>query len=385
MTRSRSRTTNVPGGSYAAIGSSTYAPQGAQLGTDETVTDEVLPGDGWPFTVTRLWLSGGEVTKTYGGSNSRRYRDYRATYFRGGQGRPGSYPNLGLPSDGSAATTAVARTNPSRPTVDLPVFLGELRDLPRLFKNHGDLLIDKGFWKALKVSKRYKVRRPVSRAADAYLNYTFGWDPLIGDIGKFLTFTSYVDKRVQELEKLFSRGLKRRIDIASASVSSKLANETLQSLGVTINVPLYHEASEEVSAFLRWFPKNILATPGNAEIRRLAWRATLGLTIDLKTMWELMPWSWMIDYATTVGDYLAAHRNTVPARPGPVQVMRHKRAQITTERWSNSSGAFCTPWKAIRETKSRVVSQPSLEAYLPFISGRQLSILGSIAFLRRNG
>lgn len=385
MTRTRSRTSYVQGGQYAAVGSSTYSNQAQQLGTEESVSDEVLPGDGWPFSVSRLWLEGGEVTKTYGGIYSRRYRDYRATYFRGGQGRPGSYPDLGLPSDGAAAATAVARTNPSRPTVDLPVFLGELRDLPRLFKNHGDWLIDKGFWKAQAVTKRYSQRRFFSRGADAYLNYQFGWSPLISDIKKFLIFSTYVDKRVEELNKLFSRGLKRKIFIAQGSTQSQLANETLQSQGVTINVPLYYEATEEVWCFLRWHPANLMTKPNNEEIRRLAWRATLGLTIDLKTMWELMPWSWMIDYASSIGDFLLAQRNTVGARHGLVQVMRHRRMEITTDAWSNSSGAKMTPWRARRESKVRNNVDPSLDAHLPFLSKRQLSILGSIAFLRRNG
>jgi hypothetical protein len=150
------------------------------------------------LSITKSELNGGVINYgtpggSYFGSWFQNYTcdaiKQRQTPFYGHVSTPGS------PSDAFVATTTVAKTNPSRPSVDLPVALFELKDFPQLFKSAG-----KPFFK---------------KVAGANLSYEFGIKPLASDLAKLIMFSDILDKRVIELKRLAERGLRRRIDVGT--------------------------------------------------------------------------------------------------------------------------------------------------------------------------
>lgn len=268
------------------------------------------------------------------------------------------------PSDGALATKLLKLTNPSRPYVDIPTNVFELRDIPHMLKVEGDTILKKG--------------------ASLDLLYQFGWAPLVSDLVKLTDFQSAVSKRTNELSHLYQSGLRRK-KLLNNIVHSSNYNAPLAYYSYLGNI--YYKVSrkneEKAWGYVEWFPTTL--PPATDEIlRALARRAVLGLTIDPSTVWELIPWSWLVDWCSNVGDFIASHRNIIPAEPRNILIMRHRTSYAHLEplSWSGVGISQQPAWMEC-DWKSRRPASPELSAQLPFLSGRQLSILASIGVLRR--
>jgi hypothetical protein len=325
----------------------------------DKITDRVVEGSGQPLTITKVRQVGGILNRTSTSPFVYSFHNYRcdaiagidAAWFQHG-------PIIGKPTDAALATRLLADTNPSRPVVDLPIFVAELRELPRLLRLEGDTLL--------------------KRAGSANLGYQFGWRPLIGDLTRLLSFSDQVAKRETELKNLFKSGLRRKRQLYSGAISDTFSS-VLNSTGFnTGSVPYDRVTKDRTWGFVEWYP-TVLPPATSADMRSLARRAVLGMTVDLSTAWELIPWSWLVDWCSNVGDFLSAQRNIIGATHGPVQIMSH----TTTQGKSRVMPVQVSPHEYTYETKTRNVVTPSLSAYLPFLSLRQLSILGSIGVTRR--
>lgn len=273
-----------------------------------------------------------------------------------------------------AATELASRSNPSRPEVQLPVSLVELRELPSLIRHAGRQLRPNGRPKNLP-----------RNLAEANLVWQFGWAPLLGDVNKLLQFSDHVDKRVGELKKLTtSTGLRRRIKLGQGVVSDTVPNYVIQSANTVVTVRKERSTSYIQWGTIRWKSNELLGA-SDAKLKKYARKALLGLGTDpssiLSTAWELLPWSWLIDYFGNVGDYLQAHSNSVPATPSGICVMTTKNTTCTL---TPNTHSWVTGGHAVTSyiTKERDIRGAALAAKLPFLSGRQMSILGSLAVVR---
>jgi hypothetical protein len=241
--------------------------------------------------------------------------------------------------------------------VDLPVALLELKDFPSLLKDSG-----KFFYK---------------KAAGANLKYQFGIKPLASDLAHMILFADVVNKRAIELNRLAERGLRRRIDIGEYEAEQFHNNVVVQSLFAFRERDVTRKTKQKVSGYVEWKPTAESYPTSPASIRRLAMKAALGLTVDFSTAWNLIPWSWLVDWCSSAGDYFTASRNIVPSTHGPVQVMRHTTTVHTFPAIGDISACNCTT-----ETKTRRRATPTpFSAHLPFLSKKQMSILGSIGLL----
>jgi len=341
--------------------------------------DEVEKGNGHYFRVNRYEAVGG-----YPVINGSYLRFGSLVGFENVPVSPDSHadpsavlPDLpigGEPSLSQAATSWAAQTNPSRPLVDIPVFAIELRELPDLlFKKTDD------------------IGRDIARGR---LTYEYGYRPLISDLLKLLDFQNQFEQRVKELDKLNKSGLRRKRTVfkGSAVRPSIITNAYFNRDGCVYDSTESQTTVVEWKCFGRWAPDiepaRLLGLAYDRSDTRA--KAIAGLTgisngvIDASTIWELLPYSWLADWCTNAGDYLAAHRNIVGAHiSGPIQVMRHLTTTLVTNLRPQEEAVNCKLSKdsfiRIHESKSRD-SQLSLEldAHLPFLSGRQIAILGDV-------
>jgi hypothetical protein len=332
-----------------------------------TCSDQTGPGDCDPFNIEKVNLEGGTFSQGVEGSYwSPWFKDYTADVFE----NLDNFPHLtssfaGDQSNGVYATQAVARTNPSRPYVDVPLVLFELKDLIPLIRDAGRELFRGSL---------------TNQVAQTNLFYQFGLAPLVGDTVKMLRFQDQVDRRVKELKRLRSKkGLRRTLSMGSFSETGQ-ADKVYQSVGTYMVGTFYAKSSLDVRAHVRWLPgedANVLLTPDR--FRDLAQSTILGLrSVEASTVWNAIPWTWLIDWFSTAGDFLAAHRNSIPATLEGVHIIRR-----TTTVWSMGGGAFSDvvihPVKVTRVTGSRAPSSVALSAQFPFLNGRQLGILASLA------
>jgi hypothetical protein len=383
VTRVRSNTYLSSRGYYGTFTGSFYL-------NIENCTDRVgSPRSDGPFTLTRYKHVPVRINGT------RLPGNIPVVDFIPDSWTPGSMEifHPGMPSVSAALTKALANTNPNRRTVDMPVFLFELADLPGMLKDIGTNLLKS----AAKKGRPPKLSDQITYAAGSNLAFQFGWLPLISDIGKMLDFQNIVDKRVTELKRLYSKGgLRRRYNnFSDQEVAQGFA--TLQTSNFTANANWMIIRKSKVWTTLRWYPADadINGLPVvNRDLHNEARRATLDLgrglrqDIDAAAVWEAIPFSWLADYFSNVGDLLKARRNQLPvvAKDACVMTSLHSTCDYTNV-WAshNLSGrdGHHDYW-----SKSRYVNAsptPSFSAWLPFLSGNQLSILGSLAVVLLTG
>jgi hypothetical protein len=349
-----------------------WANQGYLSRHTETCTDEIAPGDCHPLTIDRWKYEGGVLQNSAG---------LKGVYFENwvGSNLPGplfvgqhDFPEA--PSNGAAAAKAAARTSPSRPIVDIPATLFELGDISQLLKD----TIGKGVYKAI---------------ASNNLRYHFGIAPLVGDLFKLTDFNEHVDRRVKVIKRLRDNpgGYRRTVELFKSIKSSTGEVARLNSTNEVVNVGIERSTHLRITGHCRWKPdmsNDIFKLETDEELRSVARRAVLGLasplSVDmLASAWEAMPWSWLLDWCGSFGDYINAHRNIIPAKLKTCAVIRH---QILNAYWNDyfapASGTSCSRGSWEREVRTRISVAPALVAHFPFLSGKQMGILASLAIMR---
>lgn len=309
------------------------------------------------------------------GKNKVEYERYPYSYQ---VGWTTSHMSTGAPSDAGQGAAILARTNPSRPTVVPFTIIQDLYDVPRMLKGVGKLL---------KTPRRLLSPH---EAANQYLGAKFGWIPLIDDANKLIHIQDYIHKRVGELHRLYSAGgLKRRITLGNGTASDSGAIMTLNSdLGVSplITGKLSRITEEKVWGTVRWRPTGTLPhyNPSDAELISKAKQVVSGFSTEgvIKGAWDLLPWTWMVDWFTNIGDWLSQSSSTIPASPVSCNLMRTRTTTVqhtivNKPRWAEDNGGSGT-----YVTKSRTPVSGTLSASLPTLDANRLSILGAL-FVQR--
>lgn len=361
--RTRTRTIPRDGGHTGAYTTDYPGPSSGECTQWNEVTLDVTGGgDCHHFTNDKRWVEGGIINKPYDGYWSSWFLNYVADVCRG---PIADHLDTNAMPTQVAATRTAAATNPSSPYVDVAVSGAELREIPSLIRRAGNSAL--------------------ARTGGAILKTNFGIMPLARDLARLYNLTSEVDKYVQVIERLKrKRGLRRTIQLGTWS------EEATQFRWVQTNNTFHggnfvSSTSETVWGHARWTPTAELDQFRTPEaIRALATRAAIGLAVDPSTFWNLTPWSWLIDWCSSLGDYLASQRNIIPATLTELVVMRHRR---TEESWPGAS--WLGPWdipvnisaiKSYRDTKQRAPSFPTpFAAWLPFLNVRQASTLAALA------
>lgn len=260
------------------------------------------------------------------------------------------------------AASFLAKVNPGRHQVETLENLVDFKDLPKLLKLSGDTILKRG--------------------AGAYLTWEFGWKPLISDVKKILDFTGRVNKKVAELHKLYeSGGVHRRRNVSSDSASST-SNRTLETINAkSVTTKLQIDTTRTRWATTRFVPTS-LPPKDDSDYRRKAIQIIFGLDVSPATVWEALPWSWLVDWFSNVGDYLVQYNNVCPVRATSPCLMTMTRSKYTETRTDSFNEVSGGQRLLVYETKVRSIVAPTLEASIPFLTGRQLSILGALFILK---
>lgn len=191
----------------------------------------------------------------------------------------------------------LSKSNPFRDDYSVPVMAKELIEIATMFK-----FVHKSF---------------ANTAGGAYLNYKFGWEQFIRDIKTLGGITKVVERRLKEFNSLMSAGGSRR-KVWLDQYSTPLSDRT--DVIISAPAPMYVRAkvSEKwkttVWGTCRWFP----APGAYTELQKLDKLQSFNLAVqsifDLRspspgTLWNLIPWTWLIDYFVDIGGYLAALSN----------------------------------------------------------------------------
>jgi hypothetical protein len=289
----------------------------------------------------------------------------------------------GQPSDNNAALKVLANTNPSRAVVDFPVFIAEFRDFPRMIKHIGNR-IRRGHRGIKRLVKDYTPEM----AAEDSLAMQFGWAPLISDLIKILGFMDAVNQRCNEIERLYNgnTALKRNHTVYREIIDKGTRSfycGPLYSAQAIVTVTYQQQLKKWGS--VKWLPTTDPAYSNQEQLLDMAKNLVIGAHgTGFDSLWEALPWSWMLDWFGATGDFLEAHRNTVPCQSDDLCIMENNAIRAISCRFDNDpfgDGHFRLEKDPMAEYKLRTAmfGVPNPDVHLPFLNGKQLSILTPLA------
>jgi hypothetical protein len=210
------------------------------------------------------------------------------------------------------------------------VFLGELREtaalvrkpyveIPRLIKNYTDRA--KGIIKAPRKSLTWTQRE--KKVADAWLTATFGILPLVSDVQDAADalaslFDSEQQKRVSGIGRDWNQSSLTSVQCynpgGGAYVCGRMAREE------KADVLVKYTGGVHVRA----------VGPNMSSLPDISRRFGFSVKEFVPTFYELLPWSFLLDYVTSVGDVLNAWAVSYSSVKWQCRVELHKRVAKTS-------------------------------------------------------
>lgn len=319
----------------------------------------------------------------------------------------------------SWGATAIARYSPLKPGVNLGQTVGELlRDgvptLPLNLKKRFEDLLSQD---SIRISRS----RILKGGSQDYLNVVFGWQPLVQDLRKMYQTFSTVQSRIEQIVRDNGRPIRRRGRLSRTVTSSSVPfNGTEMSRYVFIppiggstfdsgpsGSDMRARGSKRIvtstditfsGRFRYYLPK----VPDNRWTTE-AGLALFGVNPSPSLVYELMPWSWLIDWFSNLGDVITnwSSNGIAELLIDYGYVMRHYRKVTTYDvlatgiysnvsGWTYNSGSrqiFNSPLstRVVEEVKERVVATPfGFGLQLDGLSDRQVAILVALGLSRIN-
>lgn len=211
----------------------------------------------------------------------------------------GSYASLANQTDGDViafGTSAIAKTAPTNPAFDLATALGELRmdGLP-----------------AATGSSLLRERTAIARSAGSeYLNYEFGWLPLLSDIQGFAKAVKNSGAILNQYRKGSDVKIRERYDVGGLDQSRVLSGGILCS--PTDGNVVLSGGQLEHQRRRSWFSgafRYHIPTSDTQLGKFQQWMSMsdhlLGWKVTPETVWNIAPWSWAVDWFSNTGDVIA--------------------------------------------------------------------------------
>lgn len=296
-----------------------------------------------------------------GGFSWRRHASYNPTNYTGYM-----YAVDPGPTDWNYwKAKALASINPFSPQVDLPLFLFELREFPRMLRDLGNVL---------------RGRVKPADVPGGYLAYQFGWRPLVSDLSSLLDFAGSINKAGKALQNAANGGR------VSHSLGSKSSSVPLSTYDYAVYTGTYKLSQVRTTKVKAWCTARVHLTdslpPTLDERQMLYLRTAFGLNFRPAMIWDAIPWTWLIDYFTNIGDLMEARAGYGKWRFTDLYVM--VRSTLTDEVTGTAQqlqGLSYSGGKRIstRKERSYVGSNPNVGFGLsPLLTGYQAGILGSL-------
>lgn len=203
--------------------------------------------------------------------------------------------------------TAIAKCKPTTSPANLSVSLGEL------FREGLPSLIGARTWETR--------ARDYRTSGDEFLNYQFGWLPLVNDIKSTANAIRNSDKLMKQYERdagrLVRRGYEFPLEVSSETRTEenavRMVPRTLWGGWYNGNTKdtcrgfRVREISRKIwfkGAFTYYLPTDY---DSRSKLDKAALYASeiLGLELTPETIWNLTPWSWAADWVTNFGDVIS--------------------------------------------------------------------------------
>jgi hypothetical protein len=277
-------------------------------------------------------------------------------------------------------THAIAQTEPTKSAVDMSVALGELMHdgLPHLPLHE--------------FRERVKVARD---AGKEYLNWQFGWAPLMSDLKKFATSVLNSHQMIAQYRKGANQSQRRRFDFpiraesASDPVNTIVWQPGIQSFGSGFYNTYRYDRTWFVGRFVYYLPVDDSLISRMTRYRAYASKL-YGVRATPEVIWNLAPWSWAADWFGDIGDVVhnasALGTDSLVMQEG--WMCSHTISEDVMVGTASLSGPGASASQASKryfyETKTRIPATPYGFGFdMSSLSGRQSAILAAIGVSRQ--
>lgn len=299
-----------------------------------------------------------------------------------------------------------AQYKPTRSQGGLDQAIGEIHQLPSLSKI-------KNLQNAFKAAKAqhgwhlpfsWRSHRLLKDVSDNYLNYVFGWVPIINDTIDLAANTVRLEKRLRQLYRDNGKAVRRSGPVGSTTTSVSVTNSYNSGGGYcfppVVEGPFdpkgQHKAITETTTtsfrfsgrfrYYIQFPKRNLGflEVGSRYDYQLN-RILFGGEITPQTLYEIMPWSWLIDWVAPLGDVIGNVVND------PIDNLTADYAFITGKQVSTKTynvrgqGKEISPYDTTATLTQEVIQRRGASPYgfgllWSDFSLKQLSILAALGY-----
>lgn len=280
---------------------------------------------------------------------------------------------------------------PTRPSVNLGESLGELQDLPRMLKTSA-----KGFHDTWRSMRGSRTSFGPKKVADHWLNTQFGWLPFLSDLRGLYKTTRQLHWKLKRLRQYNGKWEKRggTFDTdTTQSVPSHVTNTVglwpspAGVLNVSGGERKYTLTTSRRVWFVARFRYYIPGKPGSWQWTARAVALLYGLQPSPSLIWELTPWSWLIDWWSNVGDVIANLSSSVldnlAAKYAYVMRKSVTRVDFYGSNLLLDGRRMHGSWSAEYTRKSRAGASPfGFGLAWGDLTARQLSILAALGLSR---
>lgn len=210
--------------------------------------------------------------------------------------------------------TGYKRTRPGNPQASLGQFLVELRDLPKAG--------GKEIWKSVRKVHLRDLGRTLLATLNVfrslgseYLNYEFGWRPFVSDVRKAYYLWQNIDKEMARLIRENGRGIHRRATLESETTTTQTTYSSNIAYAYVGGPPpnWFLDGHSDLkytivkttrcwyAAKYSYYIPDVSSSMWNARARL----ALFGALPTPELLWEVIPWSWLVDWFGNVGDIIS--------------------------------------------------------------------------------
>jgi hypothetical protein len=247
---------------------------------------------------------------TFTGTYSGFYYRLRGTCVPYVSGQSVGYESLSKMSDNDIkyyGTTAIAKCEPTNPAASLSTFLGEIfladKELPQFSSEDWNRFFTGG-------------GKVLPLVGDTFILGEFGFRPFLNDVTKLMKNVQKTYKLLQQYSKDSGKPIRRRFKFAPI-IDITPSESTLGYGKFWTGLPVLDSGSNVATQtkYLRteiWFSgefmyylpvgKDLLSR--FARYNELA-NHLLGSDMTPSTIWELAPWSWLVDWKVDVGNAIS--------------------------------------------------------------------------------
>lgn len=307
--------------------------------------------------------------------------------------------------------TGWKRTRPGNPQAGLGQFLVELRDLPKVplrgfLKQFSRLMKRAGSFHRIPLV----LLRDLSafrELGSEYLNVEFGWRPFVNDLQQMYNLWKTIDRQMAQIIRENGKTIHRKTTLEDDTSTSQtgfsnatpftnvagappaiMPGATQYSLVTRTYTRVWYSA-----AYRYWIP-DVSSSLWDARARA----ALFGVLPTPELLWNVLPWSWLVDWFSNVGDvvsnlspnavdnlvasYAFVMKHTIVEGFAQASVFAAAPAPGSIYHYGGFDGAFWSRRKT--EVKVRVGGDNpfGLGVTVGDLSNRQLGILAALGISR---